>query len=547
MCVSDILLSCASLSLNTFFFFFLFLSTLFVFKAGASFSERRGKTISRVYAQISLQQPIVFFFVFFFFYFLEMEFVGRPVKKEFHGFGIFSGLVKSYDSESGFFEILYEDGDSEELEWSELALLLEGEVADPGLFELTQKPRVGRKPKKRRRVEIKREIPGNSGKTSGHLDNLNGGLSETLGNSEEGVEKFGLKGGFDLNDGINLNNGCSMSVDCGEVVTRSNYIDLNLNVNNDFDESSKAADLGSAVVETQKKGCPFDLNLVLEDETKDTDAECGVPLKEIHMDGADANGSLERGVSGQVATDPREYLLGDSGLGPVGGVPTGDGNSGAHWMENASNCVNHGLFSKVELAAVSEGSTAALGGCQGNLLSPYNEVKKGRKKRRLSSNLTSGMETVLRRSARRGSAQKGNVSTTMTPFTVSNGSSDAAAGLVLEGKPVISGHTGTEDGIRLPPKLQLPPSSQSLNLDGIPIFDLFSIYAFLRSFSTLLYLSPFELEDFVQALRYDFSNPLFDSVHVSLLQTLRKHLEFLSNEGSQSASSCLRYLCFSFS
>ncbi|KAJ9699202.1 hypothetical protein PVL29_008014 [Vitis rotundifolia] len=472
-----------------------------------------------------------------------MEFVGRPVKKEFHGFGIFSGLVKSYDPESGFFEVLYEDGDSEELEWSELALLLEGEVADPGLVELTQKPRVGRKPKKRRRVEIKPEIPENSGNSSGHLDNLNGGFSETLGNSGEGVGKFGVNGGFDLNDGFNLNNGCSLSVDCEENVTRSNYIDLNLNVNGDFDESSKAGELGCAVVETRKKGCSFDLNLGLDDEMKDADVECGGQLKEIHLvgGGGGANGTLEGGVSTKGVNDSREFVLGDSGLWQVG-VPREDGISMALWMENASNCVNHSAFSEVQLEGLSGGSIAVISGCQGNSVSPYNEGKRGRKRRKLLNNLTSGTETVLRRSTRRGSAQKGNVSSTMVPFAVSDGSPSAAVSLVSEGKPIISGHAGIEDCIGLPPKLQLPPSSQNLNLEGIPIFDFFSVYAFLRSFSTLLYLSPFELEDFVEASRCNFSNPLFDSVHVSLLQTLRKHLEFLSDEGSQSASSCLRCL-----
>ncbi|CBI24209.3 unnamed protein product, partial [Vitis vinifera] len=459
-----------------------------------------------------------------------MEFVGRPVKKEFHGFGIFSGLVKSYDPESGFFEILYEDGDSEELEWSELAFLLEGEVADPGLVELTQKPRVGRKPKKRRRVEIKPENPENSGNTSGHLDNLNGGFSETLGKSGEGVGKFGVNGGFDLNDGFNFNNGCSLSVDCEENVTRSNYIDLNLNVNGDFDESSKAIELGCAVVETRKKGCSFDLNLGLDDEMKDADVECGGQLKEIHVDGGGgggANGTLEGGVSAKGVNDSREFVLADSGLWQVG-VPREDGISMALWMENASNCVNHSAFSEVQLEGLSGDSIAVISGC--------------RKRRKLLNNLTSGTETVLRRSTRRGSAQKGNVSSIMVPFAVSDGSPSAAVSLVSEGKPIISGHAGIEDCIGLPPKLQLPPSSQNLNLDGIPIFDFFSVYAFLRSFSTLLYLSPFELEDFVEALRCNFSNPLFDSVHVSLLQTLRKHLEFLSDEGSQSASSCLRCL-----
>ena len=473
-----------------------------------------------------------------------MEFVGRPVKKEFQGFGIFKGLVKSFDPESGFFEILYEDGDSEELEWSELALLLEGEVVDPGLVELTQKPRVGRKPKKRRRVEIKLEISENSGRTSEHSDNLNGGLSETLGNSGEGVGKYGVNGGFDLNDGLNLNNGCNLSVDCEGNAARGNFIDLNLNVNGDFYESSKTGDSGCAVVETQKKVCSFDLNLVLDDEMKDTDVECGGQWKEIHLGGGGANVSLEGGVLENGVIDSREHALRDSDLRQDGGVQREDGISATHWMENASNCVNHSAVSEVQLEGLSRGSTAVIDGCQGNLI--RNERKRGRKRKKLSNNLTSGTEAVLRRSSRRGSAQKGDVSSTMAPFAVSDGSSSAVVSLVSEGKPVISGHARIEDCIGPPPKLQLPPSSQNLNLDGIPIFDFFSVYAFLRSFSTLLYLSPFELEDFAEALRCDFSNPLFDFVHVSLLQTLRKHLEFLSDEGSQSASSCLRYPSFFF-
>ncbi|KAK9273798.1 hypothetical protein L1049_018608 [Liquidambar formosana] len=74
------------------------------------------------------------------------------------------------------------------------------------------------------------------------------------------------------------------------------------------------------------------------------------------------------------------------------------------------------------------------------------------------------------------------------------------------------------------------------------MLDFFSVYACLRSFSTLLFLSPFELEDFVAALKCKSPSPLFDFIHVSILQTLRKHLEFLSDEGSQSASDCLRCL-----
>ncbi|XP_058202259.1 uncharacterized protein LOC131316825 isoform X2 [Rhododendron vialii] len=53
------------------------------------------------------------------------ELVGKRVKKEFKGFGFFNGVVSSFDPSTGFFEILYEDGDSEELEFQEISSLLE--------------------------------------------------------------------------------------------------------------------------------------------------------------------------------------------------------------------------------------------------------------------------------------------------------------------------------------------------------------------------------------------------------------------------------------
>ncbi|KAG2244799.1 hypothetical protein Bca52824_093365 [Brassica carinata] len=59
---------------------------------------------------------------------------------------------------------------------------------------------------------------------------------------------------------------------------------------------------------------------------------------------------------------------------------------------------------------------------------------------------------------------------------------------------------------------------------------------------TLLFLSPFELEDFVESLRCMSPSLLFDSIHVSVLQILRKHLENLVAEGDPSAIACLRSL-----
>jgi hypothetical protein len=148
----------------------------------------------------------------------------------------------------------------------------------------------------------------------------------------------------------------------------------------------------------------------------------------------------------------------------------------------------------------------------------------------------------LRRSSRRASAKK-EVSSAVS----GKGTDDPLSSLetsVTEEKPLMPGNEKYEQCNVPIPKLQLPPSSQNLNLDGIPVIEFFSVYACLRSFSTLLFLSPFELEDLVAALKSEIPSVLFDSIHVSILQTLRKHLEFLSSEGSQSASICLRYILF---
>ncbi|KAK1319316.1 Methyl-CpG-binding domain-containing protein 9 [Acorus calamus] len=88
----------------------------------------------------------------------------------------------------------------------------------------------------------------------------------------------------------------------------------------------------------------------------------------------------------------------------------------------------------------------------------------------------------------------------------------------------------------------LPPPSNNLNSDDLPILDIFSVYSFLRSFSTNLFLSPFTVEAFVAALRCNFVNSLMDSIHFCILQALKQNLELLSNEGVESALACLRNL-----
>jgi len=178
--------------------------------------------------------------------------------------------------------------------------------------------------------------------------------------------------------------------------------------------------------------------------------------------------------------------------------------------------------------------TMGVDGNLGDVGSSCKEVSGSARKRKkpLGNGNSTQETTVLRRSARRGST-KNDMSNDISMSPV--------VSALMDEKPVKSHHEWPEEPVVLPPKLQLPPSSQSLDLSGIPVLDLFSVYACLRSFSTLLFLSPFGLEEFVAAVKGNSPSSLFDCIHVSILQTLRKHLENLSNEGSESASNCLRY------
>lgn len=92
------------------------------------------------------------------------------------------------------------------------------------------------------------------------------------------------------------------------------------------------------------------------------------------------------------------------------------------------------------------------------------------------------------------------------------------------------------------PPPELPPSSGSIGVPEEYVSHLFSVYGFLRSFSIRLFLSPFELDDFVGSLNGHVPNTLLDAIHLALMRALRHHLQMLSSDGSDSASKCLRYL-----
>ncbi|KAG0451026.1 hypothetical protein HPP92_026497 [Vanilla planifolia] len=105
--------------------------------------------------------------------------------------------------------------------------------------------------------------------------------------------------------------------------------------------------------------------------------------------------------------------------------------------------------------------------------------------------------------------------------------------------PAATSDSSSSETLNLP--LELPPSSGSISIPEDSVSYLFSTYNFLRSFSLQLFLSPFRLDDFVGALNCTVQNSLMDSIYLSLMRALSRHLQMLSLEGSELASRCLRH------
>ncbi|KAJ7959686.1 DDT domain-containing protein PTM [Quillaja saponaria] len=334
---------------------------------------------------------------------------------------------------------------------------------------------------------------------------------------------------------------------------RRNPIDLNLDVSSEFDDNSDVAYLGCSAVEIKKPEHKFDLNLEVCEEIKETEGDKG--LSDIRGPSFDNNGQSQKGQNGgliivkstedacetgnvkdisnditEVIPCSTEYV--DRGIPPQASV-IGASNA---------NCGKDCSSTEVQLqGGPSETGITVINECQNDSGSPNKEGSSKRKRRKLSYNFEVTTEIILRRSSRRGSA-KIHVISTKASSVMNDPLLSLGVSAQEEQKVMVSSCVEYEKPVFLPLKLQLPPSSKNLALDDIPILELFSIYAFLRSFSTMLFLSPFELEDFAAALKYRSPSTLFDNVHVSILQILRHHLGYLSNEGSQTASNCLRIL-----
>ncbi|XP_073139234.1 DDT domain-containing protein PTM [Henckelia pumila] len=540
-----------------------------------------------------------------------MEFVGRRVKKTFEGHGTFFGTVQGYQPNNGFFRIVYEDGDSEELEFSEVALLLVPPEPLPLPLPLPQPlpqqlesssaRKRGRKPKKSRITDTGKsdgnsgingdvcsDLGGRGGGSSKLNLNLNEGLDfnggglSCLNNEVHGRNEVG--GGAKLH-GLDLNAGLDMELDAGIDINEALFInetsgankgliDLNLDVNEDFENLS-----------AERGGGLFDLNLQLvEDDGNNLDDYVGnarahemvcaerdahtrtESVENANM-GVSENGDGDMGNVDLCKEQEEENLLN------ANGVDDENAAAGSSQRKKRGRKRKATSNNKIEVATPEivevDGESGTLNselenreqtplknGCHAIDCDNGNSVRsssgrRGRRRKESSDNNITlpTSEMSLRRSSRR--AKRDSLSDqdhAFNTFGLDGNNfqlSSPAASFIFEEKITVSGPENYRGHI-LPPKVELPLSSCNLDLDGVSVFDFLSVYAFLRSFSTLLFLSPFELDDFVTSVKSNDSTSLFDSIHVSLLKTLRKHLEALSDEGSVSASKCLRSLNWDF-
>ncbi|XP_057795298.1 DDT domain-containing protein PTM-like [Salvia miltiorrhiza] len=404
-----------------------------------------------------------------------MEYVGRKVKKEFLGRAACFGAVEAYSPATGLFKVVYEGGDSEEMELAEVSSLLLAPPSSLGV-KAGEGGSIGQRGAFEGNPEISSGVPRDSGRNSAEFDlNICGeiDLNEDGGDRREGGGLGGLHG-LDLNEGVNyiLHDEFDCNQEETDPVPTVRMFDLNLELDEEAEEISSTKSVRS-----------FDLN---------------VELKEDQSEGQHSQPAMEIDDKGKAAIDDEDdcTIVAHNPPRVVTALPPpppppyygGGGGGGSGWWNNRT----------------------AL-----------------------------DMELMRRHIL-------------MASFPAQNYAFFSAAGVHRHLLPFPPQPLPPRADLPpsppppLPPKADLPPSSTSLDLGGASLLEFLSVYAFLRSFSVLLLISPFEIDEFAASLVSSDSTPLFDTIHLSLLTTLRRHLKSLSDEGSESASLCLRSLNWDF-
>ncbi|CAF1883724.1 hypothetical protein HID58_045308 [Brassica napus] len=422
-----------------------------------------------------------------------MEWVGKAVRKEIEGVGLCSGTVRSHDSSRNF-----ENGLTEVSEPADLAMGEGGSQA--------KQPRVGRR---RTRTRSRGEIitsevinddgVGEESCFGGNVDLNCGPVEATTTLGLDLNRAFDLTTGLDLD--LNLNEGLGLvnvSIDYeeGSRVKRRGFIDLNMDARCDLSP--------------HKEGGGFDLNLEANMDNNDI-------VQETNMQGQQETEEYKEVHVAEVSSVQLFEEIGKQDVVSPQDLNTPESNGAEQDLDHDAKTVVESLSDREE----------------------YTCGRRKRRKASVNSKFTS--QPRLRRSARRALARF-STSSAITACLADEVSPSPSVSSLTEEKTWVVEGKAAEDLSVPPPKAELPPSSRVLNLDGLPILSVFFVYSCLRSFSTLLFLSPFELEEFVEALRCMSPSLLFDSIHVSVLQILRKHLENLVAEGDPFAIACLRSL-----
>ncbi|GER55040.1 PHD-finger and DNA binding domain-containing protein [Striga asiatica] len=515
-----------------------------------------------------------------------MEYVGRRVTKEFQGHGTNFGLVQAYEPATGVFKIENDGGVSEELELANVSSLMLSTESPPPPPSGAPIRKRGR-PKKRRCIvnegtdNCNPEIEGGVGENllareagPGVFDlNTNRGLDlnvdalNAISSEDHGVNVAVAEGnlrGFDLNEGVNLELNEKSCLNNVSWISGKEIIDLNLDASEDCEKLTDG-----------REGRCFDLNLQLtEDEMRNME-ECEL------LKGANESFLAERKMKvseGLSEHDIKENLVNmDSGNHSANLEKKEDSP-----MRNCVSGVDNGIVAtqkkkrgrKRKDDSVDDIEVSTPKPQNGNLEPELDSVegtplktgddlvdyengisgvvtrgRRVRKIREVSENVVVPLPTPgtgLRRSSRRAKREtlsdSDKVSNAADLDDIDQKLPSPEISFMSQEKKMTKSRRKAPCPVILSPKVELPRPSCNLDLGRVPVVDLISAYAFLRSFSTLLFLSPFELDDFVVSVKCTNSTLLFDSIHVALLRTLRKHLESLSNEGSVSAINCLRSL-----
>ncbi|VFQ77822.1 unnamed protein product [Cuscuta campestris] len=384
--------------------------------------------------------------------------VGRYVRKEFEGSGVFLGKIMSYDS--GLYRVNYEDGDCEDLDSNELkGVLVEQDVLDGNWLE-----------RKRMLDELvfSKEITAIGSQVENAIfpKNL---TCDNMPAVDHHAEKTILP--MSANDENVLATECDVENALNAVVSMNVADDSVISTDFHVENASphmNVSDTNGTTIDCQVESASPRMNV--------TD------IKVTAIDCQDHNGILLVNETENNVTAPVSNVIIGS-LGPCK-VEAVQGDDNAESINEIDNYMT---------APVPNVVVGSLGPCK---------VEAG---------------------------QVDDNAESMSDYSDDDDVMDLISNVVAPAIP--------------PP--DLPLSSGNIGVPEEYVSYLLSVYSFLRSFSTRLFLSPFGLDDFVGSVNCPTPSTLFDSIHLALMRTLRQHLEKLSSDGSEFASKCLRNLDWS--